>query len=112
MFTLAEIADKMPTIAGMWPPFAIISIVLAAIAISHRWAALATVLLAGLLSAFFVWGAYHEAYLEGSFSDAIWRELGAGWVVNSFASSLLPFVAVVLIVLLKWRPQLTVDARE
>jgi len=103
MPVLAEISDKMPAIADMWVWMAVLSIPVVLIAMTHRWTAVVMLPVAGALSALFFRGAYHEACFEGSFSQAVWLEMGDTWVAHSLASSLLPAVLVLLVALLKWR---------
>lgn len=101
MIVLAEIRDKMSTVPGLWGFMACVSVPLVAIAIIHRKGALAMLPVAAAVTGLYGWLAYHQAFLEGSFSQAIWSELGVVWVVNSVASACVPLCAVTAVVLLR-----------
>ena len=103
MLILAEISDKMPTIGQHWLWVALPTVPLVLIALTDRRVALGVLPLAFGLSLLFGWAAYSEAWLEGSFSDLIWAELGGGWVINSLAASGLPTVAVGAVVVMHYR---------
>jgi len=93
----AEIADKMSTVGEMWLWMVPITGALVPFALIHRRAAVVVAIVGCLLSAFFVYGNYHQAHLEGDFSAAVWDEMGAAWVAHSILASLLPAVATVAI---------------
>ena len=94
---LAEISDKMPGIAGLWHDMAVIAVPFA-LGLIHRRLAWALLPFGMGLSALSAFMAYHEAFLEGAFSDAVWRELGAVWVINSIASTVLPAATALIAV--------------
>lgn len=100
MEILAEIADKMPTVAEVWVLFGGLGLVLGGVTFFRRSAAFVTIPVAAVIGAFSAYVTYHEAYLEDPFRDAVWRELGATWVVSCFASAAVPFVAVVSVAVL------------
>jgi hypothetical protein len=92
MVILAEISDKMPSAAGIVTASVIASCVGGALAWSHRAAAWVVLSLTLLIGGFFAWAGYHAAFREGSFSDAVWAELGRPWVAASIVGPLLPAV--------------------
>ena len=105
MVILAEISDKMPSTAGIvvaWLVAAGISVGLAA---AHRAIAWAVLLLALAVGGFFALGGYHESFVEGPFSEAIWHELGWPWVAASIVGPLLPVIAVAVVLIVR-RPRL------
>lgn len=55
------------------------------------------------LSILFAWTTYTQAFLDDSFSAAVWAELGGVWVTHSFVASFTPIVSVVFIAAAKWR---------
>lgn len=86
---VAVIADKMPTVTGLWFDMLVFAAPFALGAV-RTWLAWALLPMAIALSAWLGYWSYHEAFLEAEFSDAVWMELGQAWVVNSLASTLLP----------------------
>lgn len=102
MMLLAEIADKMPTIVGLWWVMILVSAVLVAIAATHRYAALPMSLIGLALSGWLLYSDYMDSWY-GPLSDDIWRELGWPWVINLFASSTLPALAALVTCVIKWR---------
>lgn len=106
MVILAEIADKMPSTAGILIACLIAAGFSAAIAWVHRAVAWTVLLFTLIVGGFFAVGGYHESFLEGSFSDAVWGELGWPWVASSIAGPLLPAVCVAAVLFFRhWRPQ-------
>ena len=113
MLTIAEIADKMPTIGGMWGFSGFMIFVLVGIAFMNRWVALVATAIALLVSSFWALCVYHECFRD-ALQQAIWSELGWTWVMHSFASSIAPFVATLIATIVKWRletPRLRVQRR-
>ena len=98
MFMLAEISDKMPTIVDLWVLMGSISMLFAIVAILHRWLAFLLFPLALMLSIFLAWEAYQITFYEDAFSEAIWHELGGGWVANAMLVSLLPTLTVLIVI--------------
>ena len=75
MVILAEIADKMPSTAGI-----VIACLIAAgfaivLAWVHRAVAWTVLLFTLVVGGFFAAGGYYESFIEGSFSDAVWSDL-------------------------------------
>ncbi len=107
---MAEIADKMPTIAGMWCVQALIAAAAFGVVIISRGIVCSLAFGVTLLfAAKLTYGSYHQAWLEHDFSDAVWDELGSAWVTSSLATPWLPFGAVlVALVVRSIRAQSTV----
>jgi hypothetical protein len=104
MVILAEIADKMPSTAGI----VVICLVAAGFSLALAWVNRAvawTVLLLALgVGGFFAVSGYHESSADGSFSDAVWSELGWSWVAASIVAPLLPAICVAAALFLcPWR---------
>ena len=99
MIIFAEISDKMPTIPGMWAFAVVVGLIFAAFARAHRLAAVMLFPITLAAAVFFAWIGYHEAFLEDSFREAIWSELGFFWVATSIAAPFLPFCAVVAVLI-------------
>jgi hypothetical protein len=64
------------------------------IASTHRAIAWSVLLLSLVVGIFLAFGGCHAAFVENSFSDAIWSELGWPWVIASIVGPMLPVVAV------------------
>ena len=105
MVILAEIADKMPSTAGIILTCLVAAVIGVGLARSHRAVAWPVLLLALAVGGFFAVGGYHESFVEGPFSDAIWRELGWPWVATSIVGPLLPAIAVAILMVVR-RPGL------
>lgn len=103
MFLLAEISDKMPSILQMWLVAAILALPFVATAAIHRWAACVSLLFAFVLFGRLTYEAFHEAYLEPGFREAVWGDLGGLWVFHSIVAYVLPPILVAAITLMKWR---------
>lgn len=99
MFLLAEIADKMPTLAFLWQSHFIFAVVLAGFATSHRWIAFGMLIVSSLAPI----SACHEGFFDGYFTQCIWSELGRDWVVSSVASSMMPPLFVLVVIVGQWR---------
>ena len=96
LLILAEISDKMPTVGQMW----LMSLSLSspfAIGIMRKWLSGVALVVSIAVSGFLAWSAYCQAFVEPGFSDAVQREMGRWWIVNSITSAFLP-VAVALVV--------------
>ena len=105
MMIVAEIADKMPSTAGIISACLIATAVSVGLELAHRAVAGAVFLLSLVMGGFFALGGYHESFVDGLLSEAIWRELGLPWVAASIACPLLPVVAVAaLLVVRRSRP--------
>jgi hypothetical protein len=102
--TLAEIADKVPSTAGMILCAAAAGAVCAGIAMIHRIVAwsmlLITVVAGGLLACL----AFADAFVSGPFRDAVWSELGWPWVVSDVLAPLVPSACVTgVLIVRRWR---------
>jgi hypothetical protein len=97
MTMLAEIADKMPTVAGMWITFITIAVVMAGLAMWHRWAKIAMVVLAAAIAVAMSLMTYSQVELEGTFSEAIRDELSRWWIVSAYVTGCVPLIAVLLV---------------
>jgi hypothetical protein len=103
MVILAEIADKMPSTAGIVVACLIATGFAVVLACVHRAVGWMVLLFALVVGGFFAVGGYHESFLESSFSDAVWRELGWSWVAASIAGPLLPAMGSAAVLLLRPR---------
>lgn len=101
MVILAEIADKMPSTGGIVIACLIAAGVAVGLAWAHRMIAWTVLLLTLVIGGFFAVGGYHESFLETSFSNAIWRELGWPWVAATIAGPFLPAIAVAAVLILR-----------
>lgn len=101
MFTIAEIADKMPGVFGLWLPMLALALPLIGLASINRYVALVVLAIAIMVSGFFVYGEYDEI-TNGIFAESIWRELGWPWVISAFAAACFPTVAVLSTCLIRW----------
>ncbi len=97
---LAEIADKMPSVAELWNREVSLAAMLVVLSLSNRVVAVCCLAVATLN----FWLCLGQAYFEPGFSDSIHRELGPLWVNHSLAGSVLP-IALVLIALLVRHPK-------
>jgi hypothetical protein len=85
---LAEILDKMPTILGLWVGMFLMALPIFAISmILPRRLLFVGWVLAVSMSLYVTFWAVHEAFFEGGFSEAVWREMGGFWVFNSITAS-------------------------
>lgn len=100
---LAEIGDKMPTVVEMWMLKTMLALPLVGLALTHRWVAVAAMTGAAALSLGLAYVTHGQAYLEGSFSEAIWSELGGAWVTWSFVTDALPAVLTGAAAVACWR---------
>jgi len=98
---LAEISDKMLTVTEMWFFMGAVALPMTLLAATRWWMGMIILTAAIASSGLFIWAAYGEAYLEGSFSESIHSELGGAWVTHSLVSPLLPTVAVALVIAIK-----------
>ena len=101
--TLAEISDKMPSTLAVVLACLAAAAISVAIASAHRgraWVVLVITFVVGML---FAVGGYHESFADGSFTDAVWRELGGPWVAASIVGPLLPASAVAALMVLPRR---------
>lgn len=90
---LAEISDKMATMPEAWwrmfllgLPVFFIGLLLSQRHLFVGW------ILAGIQCALLAKLKIDQAYFAGSFSEAVWKELGGYWVANDIASSLCPLL--------------------
>jgi len=97
---LAEISGNMPTVCGMWAWGCVLGLPFL-VGLVHRWLALVLLPVGLVFSAELGYSAYHEAYLEGAFSEIVWKELGRCWVATSLASAVVP-AAVAIAVNIWW----------
>jgi hypothetical protein len=105
MVILAEIADKMPSTVGIVIACLVAAGICVGLAWSHRAIAWAVLSLALVVGGLFAVGGYHESFVEGPFSDAVWSELGWPWVAASIVGPLLPVTAVAALIVVR-RPRL------
>jgi hypothetical protein len=96
---LAEISDKMPTVIELWVWMLVLSIP-ALVGVVHKRVSWIVLVVALPFSAWLGYWAYHEAFLELGFSQAVQGEMGRVWIAHSLASACLP--AAVAFVVLCW----------
>jgi hypothetical protein len=96
---LAEISDKMPTITVLWLWGLALSVPLLA-GIVRKWMSAVGLWVGSVLSLGLVRSAYHQAFLEGAFSEDIYREMGRAWIAHSVLSAFLP--AVIALAVFCW----------
>lgn len=101
MAILSEIADKMPSASGIVAVCAVLAATAVGVACLHRAAAWCMLLLAVGLGVVVAFDGYHESFVEGPFTDAIWDELGWPWVLASIGGPLLPAVAVIVFMVVR-----------
>lgn len=87
MLLLAEISDKMPTVAGTTVVACIIALMAVGFGLFRRWAVLLPMPLIVLYD-LALWEELHEP----GFGQLIFDELGRTWVVGQFLGWNLPFV--------------------
>jgi hypothetical protein len=90
---IAEISDKMFS-AGELATMAIVGTVFCVAVVRDRMIAPFIFCFALLIGCFFTYIAFHAAFLEGAFSDSVWKELGLSWVMVAVAMPMLPAIAV------------------
>ncbi len=100
---VAEIADKMAGVFQLWlvQVFWSLPFLLGAFRVKGKAGSLVVICLAGGFSAVLAYGAVVEAFGAGSFSVAVRRELGAGWIAHSVSSAFLPLVLAAIVVALR-----------
>ena len=100
---LAEISDKMPSTQAVITASLATAVLCTVLALLGREAAWTMFAIALSVGVFFAYGGCHEAFLEGSFSEAVWAELGLPWVLASVLGPLLPLCGVVSVLLVRHR---------
>lgn len=75
MILLAEIADKMPGVFGLWLPMFLVALPLIGLASINRYMAWVILLIAIMVSGFFVYVEYDDV-TNGVLAESIWREMG------------------------------------
>ena len=89
--TLAEVADKEPTVVWLWTVTAIISAVSFALCRWRRWAAIITI------PAAVIWISVLLPEIRDRFvGPAILQELGRGYVVQTYFAAFVPLLFLVL----------------
>ena len=94
MDTLAEISDKMVSIAHMWAFMAVLAAPFL-LGMMARWLAWTLLPIALAFSSWVSYDAYWEALVCEDMSHSILTEMGLWWAVNSILSPLLPLLAAV-----------------
>lgn len=89
---LAEIADKEPTLFKFWSVAIVLSGASLLFGLCGRWAVLIPASL-GVIWAYAVWSELQDPVV----GPAIREELGAPYVIQGYASTLLPLVSAVLV---------------
>ena len=100
MIIIGEIADKMASIPKLWAITAVLALPFLLGAI-HRKIAWLLLPLAICLSGWIEYDAYHETFVEAGMKESIHQEMGCFWILNALASSILP--AIVAITILIWQ---------
>lgn len=96
----AEIADKMPSIPAVWL-WALLVSSPAMLGLIRPWLAWAGFVLMSGLAITLVRANWGQAFHEDAFSAAIRDELGAFWIANSMAASVLPVMLAFSILLIR-----------
>lgn len=95
---LAEVADKEPTLAWLWTIAAILSIASFALCRWRRWAAVIAIPAAAL----WLWLLVPEIH-DRFVGPAILRELGRGYVIQTYFAAFMPVLFIVFGLLRKRR---------
>lgn len=95
MLLLAEISDKMPTVAGTTIVACIVALIALGLGLVRRW----LVLLPIPLFVLYDLGLWEELH-EPGFGQLIFDELGRAWVVGQFLGWNLPFVIAFAVLLM------------
>lgn len=100
---LSDIAHKMWTVPQLWGFgfFLSLPFVVVAFRIRGKAGGLVAICLAGGFSAFLGYRKVNEAFDDGSFGKLIMQKAGPDWVAHSIASSFVPLVLTVLVVVLR-----------
>ncbi len=86
---LAEISGKMPTALELWVWMLFLSIP-TLVGLLHRRFSWIILVVALPFSAWLVYGAYRQAFLEPGFSECVQGEMGEVWIAHSITSACLP----------------------
>ena len=96
--TLAEVADKEPTLTWLWTVAAILSIASFALCRWRRWAAIIAVPAAALW-VYLLLPEIHDRFV----GPAIQQELGRGYVIQTYLAAFVPVLFIIFGLLRKRR---------
>ncbi|MBL8879217.1 MAG: hypothetical protein JNG88_08865 [Phycisphaerales bacterium] len=95
MLLLAEIADKMPSLAGTTVVACVIGLISLGFGLVRRW----LVLLAAPVIVFYDWALWSELH-EPGFGQLIIDEFGWGWIIGQLVGWNVPYSVSIAIALL------------
>ena len=93
---LAEVADKVPPLSRIWTQGIVLAVLAALVGAWRSWAALVP----GLLGVGILWLTWLDSQ-DAHFRAALERDLGAGYLKQSYLAAFLPVVAMVAVPIVK-----------
>jgi hypothetical protein len=93
---LAEVADKVPSLGRIWTQGIVLALLAALVGAWRSWAALVP----GLLGLGLLWLTWLDAQ-DPHFRAVLERELGSGYLNQSYLAAFLPVVAMIAVPIIK-----------